>query len=408
MESHFLKQSSAWRVGKIIGGSLFFGGYLVGIESLIAPFALSITGFYPGIFITLLVWLCTYISSLLYAEACLALPEGANLLSMTEFYLGKATRKAVAFIFLACLIYPNLSAYFSAFGEAASPFFSRIIGLEISPFASALILALLLGVVVYLGVRSAVYLSSVLTLALLASLLLLLYSGGSRIEIKHLVPDYWELSFLAIPLLYAAFGFPALIPTLVTYLERRRKDLIATITLGSLLPLFVLLALAWLFIGLTPENALWSSIEERRPFTRSLAILGEVPWLGSKVLIFTTFALTTTLIGSLAALIDILFDARKTPPALRTGKNRIIWLAAILVPTLISSTFITFETLDRFYYFFGFCQLILSFLPLAMVWVLRFHRSIPSQPFVKGKAILITLFIIIFYFFWFQGLALFQ
>lgn len=388
----------------------------MGLEALGIPFVVSFTGFYPGLAITALVGLCSLATNLLYLEANLAMvssdtPSGSNLLSMISYYLGmERLRWLIGILFMVLFEYPLLSYYLSMLYEIIMSSLGGFHFALAEPFSKwiiSLIIAFLLGIPIFLGVDTAVRFNGLLMIGLAATFLYFINRGWDYLDTARLNRMSWEFSFLAIPRLYNALGIQVLIPTLSDYLNHRIKPLVWTLIIGSLIPVVIFIALEWYVIGLLPENFLWPAFEKSDPLTRGFKMLSTIKWLAPSLFIFSFFLLTSAIISNTVMLVDFCADGFRIPLAERKGVKRFYMLALTLLPCVLFAPFTAIDLIDTLSYLFGFGWLILSLLPIFMVWVVRNRLKTPIPQLLPGNGISLTiLFLLLFYFIWIQGLSL--
>ena len=77
------------------------------------------------------------------------------------------------------------------------------------------------------------------------------------VSYKHVDPSLltrsdWSKAWLALPVLFTAFTFQVIIPTLMTYMDRNVKKVRLSIILGTSIPLIVYLVWEFLILGIVP------------------------------------------------------------------------------------------------------------------------------------------------------------
>ena len=100
-------------VSKVIRGGLLIAGTTIGAGMLGLPLVTAEAGFIPAVVVTVLVWALMLLTGLLYMEATLWCQDGANILSISEKYLG-TFGKVICGVLFTFLYYSLMIAYFAA------------------------------------------------------------------------------------------------------------------------------------------------------------------------------------------------------------------------------------------------------------------------------------------------------
>ena len=293
--------SSKVNFSQLLGCTLMVAGTTVGAGMLGMPLITSQAGFFPAIAITAAVWGFMLITGLLLLDVCLQSPGASNILSLAQHFLGKPGKRWVGALF-AFLYYALLTAYFAAGTHLISSVFSC------SFFVSLVSFGLVFGLVLIKGFSWIHKVNTALTLAMVGSYGLLLIWGGACVDPDRLSYTKLSASFLATPVLFSAFGFHNIIPSLVSAVGRNRGLLRMAVVFGTLLALLMFLLWQWLIIGSIPRDVLKKTLKEGLPVTMALqAVIGKngVFLTGQ---CFAFFALTTSLLGVSLSMIDFLSE----------------------------------------------------------------------------------------------------
>lgn len=292
---------------QILRGALLISGTTIGAGMLGLPLVTAEAGFLPGIGITLIVWLFMLATGLLFLEGTLWCKEGANILTIGDAYLGKVGRY-VGGLFFVFLYYCLMIAYFAA-GGALFHQFVQLLFSEMLSFKMALfVFGAIFSAIVAIGPRSIDRANVLLSLGMVASWILLLGVGVPNITFERLSFFNWPLMPFAAPVIFSAFGYHNIIPSLATHLKRDRKGLIASIVIGTILPLIVYLLWQWLIIGAIPQSDLHEVIRLGQPVTLALASITNntfVPFFGD---CFAFFAIVTSVLGVSFSMVDFMSD----------------------------------------------------------------------------------------------------
>ena len=374
----------------ILKGALLVSGTTIGGGMLAAPVFMSLGGFIPSLFIYFICWLFMACTGLLILEVGLKMPEDANLVSMADYTLGP-WGKFLAWILYIFLFSCLTLAYVLGCGQLVVDVFQG----KLSDAFGVILFLLIFSPFVYLGAkvigRLNVYLMAGLFLCFIGFVIL----GFRYINPELLKRRDWFLSLKAIPVAFTAFGFQGLVPTLIRYMERDLRNTRLAILLGSFLPLIIYGIWQWLILGIIPVEGPGGLKEALQNGYTAVQPLSDHIQNTSVVLLsrfFAFFALVTSFLGVSLGLRDFLADGlgiKKTP------SGKLILCSLIFIPVLIialSSPGIFLEALD-FAGGYG-CALLLGFLPILMVWSLRYRMKEETLPCLPGGRVVLTLLLI--------------
>ena len=370
-----LKKSLAFRAALLIAGTSIGGGMLA------IPLVTAKCGFLGALFITLFVWAFMTATGLLLLEATLNLPEGANFLSIAEHYLGKWGQRITGALFL-FLYYFLMVAYVAAGGMLLHGFWETVTRSTISEVTSFGLFGILFGFVVYKGPKSIDRVNVILTLGMGLLFLSLFFGGIPHISSMNLKGGYFPSILLAAPILFSAFGYHNIIPSLVTYLKRDREELRKAIIMGTTIPLVVYLLWQFLIIGALPLSQLERVLSEGLPVTLALANLkggSPIPLIGN---LFAFIAIATSVLGVSFSLVDFLADGFKVKSL---GSHRLILTLLTFFPPFFCAS-IDPTIFDKALGIAGGIgeSLINGVIPVALVWSLRYVQRKDFNPFVRG------------------------
>ncbi len=358
---------------------------------LAIPLVTAGCGFIPACIMTVTVWFFMLCTGLLFLEASLWLPEGSHVLSIAEAFLGKGGRYlcGITFIFL---YYCLMIAYFAAGGPLLGNGLATL-GIEGGHHKHLALFGLIFGGVVVIGPRWIDRTNMILSLAMIMSWLALLGSGGSAVRSDYLLVQRWPAMFGALPILFSAFGFHNVIPSLCTYLQRDRKALRLAIWWGSLIPLLVYIAWQWLIIGGISSPLIEKALELGEPIT---AVFQAVTGDGVFVALgrfFAFFAIATSTLGVAFSLVDFLGDSLGV--VRRTGWKRLVLSIAVFVPPFVLASANPRIFAKALGIAGGFGEAFLNgLLPVAVIWVGRYYqRRKTTGQWIESRPALALLFV---------------
>jgi len=376
---------------KTLSGTLLIAGTAIGAGMLGIPLLTAKAGFLPAMGITTAVWLFMLATGFLYLEATLWMHEGANVLSMSQRFLGKSGKLVSGAIFL-FLYYCLMVAYYAA----GSPIFSSLVegALQVSLPGSwgYLIYGLVFGAIVAFGMKAVDRINYILTIAMFLSYAALIGIGTPLVSNERFVTQDWSKVVFAAPILFSAFGYHNIIPTLTNYFNRNTKVLRQSIFWGTLSALIVYLLWQWLIIGAVPASAIQAALDEGKPATAALQTLTGSPWIMQVAQFFAFFAIITSMLGVAFSMVDFLADGMKINA--KQGWSRILLCLIVFMPPFLFSVLDPTVFVTAISFAGGFGEAFLNgLLPVALVWVGRYHRDLGGHEQLPGnKGMLALLF----------------
>ena len=372
---------------KVISGTSLIAGTTIGAGMLGIPLVTAKAGFVPALGITLIAWLFMVLTGLLYLEVALAMPNGANIFSMAGRYLGSRGRWAAGAMFL-FLYYCLIVAYYAGGAPLLGYLFSSC-GIALDGTLSVAVFGLIFGGIVLFGARAIDRVVLMLTVGLILSYFLLVSMGSAEVSIAKLQTASWSNAWLALPVLFSAFGYHNVVPSLCTYLERDRKSLKLAILCGTGIALAVYLIWQWLILGSLSQEAIVSTLKAGQPATQALQSLTGKNALFAIGQVFAFFALTTSLLGVSFSVVDFLNDGLKWNGSRRPLLVLLAFLPPGICAALDPSIFETALGVAG-----GIGEAFLNgLLPTLLAWKYRSQSKdrLFSQPFFAGTKILIAL-----------------
>lgn len=357
----------------VFGGTILIASTTIGVGMLALPVETGPAGFIPSISIYILCWLFMLCTGLLLLEVCRWMPKDSNLISMARKFLGPIGQ-AVCWVVYLFLFVTVMIAHVSGGGDILQD----IIGGTMPSWAFALIYVLLFSPIVYLGTSSVEYLNTFLFLGVIVTYLLFIGFSFDKVNLPLLKRCDWVQSFLALPVLFTAFTYQVIVPTLMSFMNKDVKKVRLTIVLGTSIPLVVYLIWEMLILSIIPYEGL---IEAKNLGQTAVQPLRTIT--GNHVLYqigkaFAFFTLTASYIALALAFLDFLADGLKIK---KTGAKKIFLCLLVFVPpTLISITnpnlFLTALSYAGGYS----CAILFGLFPPLMVWIGRYHQNYDHFP----------------------------
>jgi tyrosine-specific transport protein len=378
-------------LGHVLGGTLLITGTAVGVGMLALPVATGPGGFVPAVVIYLICWLFMLCTGLLLLELCVWMPKDANLVTISGHLLGK-TGKAICWVVYLFLFVTVMIAHVVGGGGILSEITQGFIPV----WVAALIYVLLFSPVVYLGTKSVDRLNLMLMVGVVVSYFAFLAVSSSHVKLDLLSYANWPKAWFAIPVLFTAFTYQVIVPTLMTYMNRNAKKVRFCIIVGTTIPLIIYLVWELLILGIVPVEGPGGLIEAEK--LGHNAVLPLKAFIGSSSLFsigkaFAFFTLTTSYIALSLAFLDFLADGLKIQ---KIGLKKLgLCLLVFVLPTVVGIAYprIFIVALN---YAGGFsCAILFGLFPPIMVWIGRYVKGYtPMKQHLFGGKIMLSILIL--------------
>ncbi len=376
-------------LGHVFGGSLLIAGTAVGVGMLAMPVATSAGGFLPSLALYLICWAFMLCTGLLLAEALLWMPEDTSFISMAEKLLGPPGR--IIYWILYLFLFATVMVAHAAGGGAV---LSDLLGESLPGWLFALIYTGALAPVVYLGAKSVDRLNM-----LLISGVILFYFGFiaisySYVDLSLLSHAHWGKAWIALPVLFTAFTYQVILPTLMNYLNRDIRKVRITIIVGSIIPLVIYLVWELLILGIVPVEGPGGLAEAARLGHNAIGPLRQFvqsPYLFVIGKYFAFFALTTSYIPLALSFFDFLADGFHWK---KDGMHRFLLCLIVFGIPLIIAILYPHIFLIALGYAGGIsCAFLFGFMPPLLVWIGRYVKQYPKNAYQLpgGKPVLALL-----------------
>jgi len=386
------------RRGNILSAALLLAGACIGTGYYAIPVSAGPAGFFPAAVMTLIVWIYLFATGLLYLEATLACPDGANVISISKRLVGR-TGMVIAAISFVIINYFFLSNFYFLGRDFLSHFFEYWLHLTIPKVWFLLALTVIFGGVVFWGTYAASRLNFILFIGMFVAFFGAIFIGAEGVSAENLLSRQWYLVIFSVPIIVTAIDYQSLIPTLSTYLNRDPKRLVKMIFIALLFPLVMYISWIWLTIGSTPRGELWQAYEQKKPIYEGFLILsGRTPF--QFFFHFTSFfAIATSLIATGLAATDFLCDAFKIPVEKRTGSLRLYACSGVYVPGLLICILIPIAALQSMGYLVGWAEVIFNgAIPIWLATRARYILKLEMKKILPGGKVVIFILIIATFF----------
>jgi tyrosine-specific transport protein len=369
--------------GHLVGGTLLVAGTSIGVGMLALPVATASGGFVPSLFVYLLCWIFMLCTGLLILEACIWMPKGANLITLSSRLLGK-WGKGFCWILYLFLFSCLMIAHIAGGGGVVSD----LSGGVLPTWFGTIIYVLIFSPIVYFGALWVDRFNLVLMAGIIITYLFFVSSSISYVNPNLLSRMDWQKVWWALPVVFTAFGYQSLIPTLFNYMNRNVSKVRLALIFGTTIPLLIYIIWEFLILGIVPlegEGGLLQALQKGESAVNPLGGYIHNPTLLTMGRAFAFFAMTTSYLGISIAFVDFLLDGMKLA---KKGSSKMAICAMIfLIPLLI--------TLINPHLFISALSiaggigvaLLLGAMPILMVWAGRYYdgHSLMHQQLPGGK-----------------------
>lgn len=379
-------------MAKLIGGILLLIGTSIGSGMLALPVSTAAGGFWHATVLLFFAWALTTIAAFFVVEVNLWFDEGSNMVTMARHTLGRYG-EAVTWLSYGLLLYSLLCAYSAGGADLLHQLFVMV-NWHTPIWINTLLFVLVLGFIVFLGVRGVDLANRVLMTVKFTAFFLVII-----LILPHFQPamlDGGKVHLLAssILIVVTSFGYATIIPTLRHYFASDAKKLRFAVAVGSFGSLLI-----YILWDLTVQGNvaaagahglihMASSGSAASQITEALSQRVHSPLVYELVHIFTSVCMTTSFLGVALCLTDFLADSLNL--GLHGSKRWRSSLLAMLPPFLI-------VVLDPGLFIQGlraagiFCVILLMLLPALMVWRGRYHQQrVADYQVLGGKALIVV------------------
>jgi tyrosine-specific transport protein len=308
---------------------------------------------------------------------------------MASTYFGKAGR-AFAWILYLFLFYTLSVAYVSGGGGLLQSW----LGLDL-PLCQVLFVTVL-GTCVALGARMVDRLNIALMAGLILSYIAFVIFGLPHVHIAHLQTANWSGSLIALPVIFTAFSYQGIIPSLTAYLKRDARRVRIAIIAGTSVAFFIYLLWEFLILGIIPLEQLQEANNLGQTAVAPLKAVVGASMISSIGQAFAFFAIATSFLGVTLGLFDFLADGLQMP---KRGMRKALLTLLTFLPPLVISLIDPRLFITALIFAGGIgCALLLGFLPTALAWASRYRHEGHGGPaqLRGGKGMLVALFIFVF------------
>ncbi len=369
----------------LLGASLLIAGTSIGVGMFAAPVVTAAAGFIPSFFLYIACWLLMVSFGFLVLEACIWMPDEANLITMSRKLLGTSGAWVCWALYL-FLFYCLMTAHVAGGADSIAHF----TGNSLPHWLSMLIYVAIFAPIIYLGPLAADRINIGMMIGVGITYLLFVIVAIPHIHGSYLLPQNWSGLWPALPAVLTAFGFQNLIPTLYAYMNKDHAKVRKAIWIGTSIPLALYLIWELLVLGSVPADAFLSALKEGHTAIPPLEEALKTPIASKIAQGFAMFALSTSFIGIAIAFFDFWADGLKWEKkgVKRVGLTALVFGIPLILTFLNPRIFISAIDLGG-----GFgLILLLGVLPILFVWSGRYYHGYSlMHQFVKGGKITLSI-----------------
>lgn len=372
---------------KTFGGILLIAGTQIGAGMLALPITTAKGGITNSLVLFILSFLYMLLTLFLVLEANLYEESyEANIITMAKKRLGTIGQFVAWFSFL-LLLYSVAAAYISAGGSLLAQVMQSILHEGGTSTWGTMLFVVIFGGTVFFGAWLIDYINRILMIGLILSYLSLLIFVMPHVNLSTVSLGDPRFLFAAVPVVVLSFTSHIIVPSLRTYLHNQVGQLKKALLIGSLVPLLFYIIWEILILGVMPIEGNYGLAKiAAGPYP--VATLAEalknnlgLTWIAFGVASFSFFALVTSFLGVVLALMDFLADGFQIRKSLA---GRALLFAITIVPPMVFAFFFPAGFVLALSYAGVFVAILYGILPVIMIWKARYKENFPAVYRVPG------------------------
>lgn len=299
----------------ILGSILIVAGTTIGAGMLAMPLAASGVGFRMIALMLIGLWALMSYTALLLVEVYQYNPAHLGLGSIAKRYLGLPGR-VITSLSMLLLMYALSTAYIGGAGVLIANSLSSWTGINISINSAIILFTIIGGTIVCIGTHSVDLINRILFIAKIVFLLIMLVVMMPHVENINLtaMPVEKGLVLSAIPVIFTSFGFHGSIPSVVSYMDGNINKLRKIFIIGSAIPLFAYILWQIATLGAIPQTNFIGILANQSGLNGLLSAINDIvatSQVNIAVNLFMDLALATSFLGVTLGLFDYLADMFK-------------------------------------------------------------------------------------------------
>ena len=324
----------------------------------------------------LVAWILMTAGAWALLKVNLALPEGNNMITMSEATLGPIF-KYITWVVYLMLLYTLICAYLAASGDLLHTLLHTI-HLPVDRTISTVLVTIILGSIVYAGIGSVDGVNRLLMTAKIVICLVVIATSVPSIKPHYLSAGNYAWHGSTFLVMICSFGYAIILPSIRVYLKSDGKALYRVLLIGSVLP--VILYVFWIAAvqGAVPRTGVHGLLAMNGVADTTSRLMLEISHITHKAMlhslsiIFVSICSITGFLGVSLALMDFLADGFKQP---KQGLSHFILAVVTYLPPMLIVIFAPSLFIHALAYAGMCCIYILIALPILMWLVMQFRRN---------------------------------
>lgn len=397
---------------KLIGSILLIVGTSIGAGMLALPIATAQVGFMGAVLQLIFCWLIMTLSAFLILEVNLRLPQNSNLITMAGATIGPFGQ-VLSWLTYLLLLYSLLCAYIAGGSDLFHSFLKSVgFSYSLSPTTTTILFTLILGIIVFYGIRAVDYANRGLMLIKFIAFFLLIFLLAPHVTPEKLSAGNLQhiTSATALTVTITSFGFSPIVPSLRVYFAGNIRKLKIAVLIGSIIPLICYIAWDAVIMGVLPLHgdnglvAILHSNNQTSELVRTLTSAVQTNQIAFSTKLFTAVCMVTSFLGVSLCLTDFLADGLSME---KKGLNNFFINILTFLPPIAIVVFFPNVFVSALEYAGIYCIILLILLPTWMAWCGRYRmkegvKTIyaaqpPAQPatfkVIGGKPMLMLLIV---------------
>lgn len=364
-------------MGKQFGSIYLILGTCIAAGMLGLPVVTAGNHFLLTTLMILSAWLLMTTGAYCLLQVNLAMQPGANIISMSGITLGRFV-KGITWIVYLLLLYSLICAYLAASGDLLQAL-AKTIRIPIPRALSTLLATVLLGSIVYRGIRTVDIVNRGLMSSKIIICLILIVAIFPFAHLTPLSTGQWNWRGPTWLVIITSFGYGSILPSIRDYLQSDRKQLTRAVLIGGFVPMALYLIWIAVIQGALPHHGPAGLIAmNNAPNTNSalmfqIAAVAHLDIIKALSVVFISICSITGFLSVSLSLMDVLADGLQRK---KTGWNKLFIATVALLPPLLI-VIVDPAIFTRALAYAGFCCLyILAILPIAMFLALITRKQL--------------------------------
>jgi tyrosine-specific transport protein len=371
---------------KTLGGILLISGTQIGAGMLALPITTAKGGLLNSLILFLICFGYMLLTLFLLLEAnLLEVSHEANIISMAKKRLGAIGQFTAWFSFL-LLLFSVAAAYISAGGSLVAQAIQFFVHNHVEAWGVWLFI-ILFGGTVFFGAWLIDYINRILMIGLILSYFCLLFFVLPHVNFAHFSAGNPKYLLAAVPVVVLSFTSHIILPSLRTYLKDDMDQLKKALLIGSLVPLILYILWEVIILGVVPLSGPYG-LAQIASGPHPVATLAEtlknnlgLAWIAMGVASFSFFALVTSFLGVILALMDFLADGFQIK---KDKKGRALLFLITIIPPLLFALYFSSGFVLALSYAGVFVAILYGILPVIIVWKARYKENLATEYRVPG------------------------